>query len=79
MIFFTGDLVNNHAWELKGWDLVLNKLIAKKGKYSVLGNHDYGDYSEWESNKAKKSNHELIKYFYERIGFKLLLNESHHC
>ena len=76
LIFFTGDLVNNHAWELKGWDLVLNKLIANKGKYSVLGNHDYGDYSEWESNKAKRSNHELIKYFHERIGFKLLLNES---
>ena len=76
LIFFTGDLVNNHAWELKGWDLVLNKLIANKGKYSVLGNHDYGDYSEWGSNKAKRSNHELIKYFHERIGFKLLLNES---
>ncbi len=76
LIFFTGDLVNNHAWELKGWDLVLNKLKASKGKYSVLGNHDYGDYSEWESNKSKRSNHELIKYFHERIGFKLLLNES---
>jgi len=76
LIFFTGDLVNNHAWELKGWDLVLNKLIAKKGKYSVLGNHDYGDYSEWQSIKAKRSNHELIKYFYEKIDFKLLVNES---
>ncbi len=76
LIFFTGDLVNNHAWELKGWDLVLNKLIAKKGKYSVLGNHDYGDYSQWGSIKAKRSNHELIKYFYEKIDFKLLVNES---
>ena len=76
LIFFTGDLVNNHAWELKGWDVVLNKLIAKKGKYSVLGNHDYGDYSEWKSIKAKRSNRELIKYFYEKIDFKLLVNES---
>ena len=76
LIFFTGDLVNNHAWELKGWDLVLNKLTAKKGKYSVLGNHDYGDYSQWGSIKAKRSNHELIKYFYEKIDFKLLVNES---
>ena len=76
LIFFTGDLVNNHAWELKGWDLVLNKLIAKKGKYSVLGNHDYGDYSEWKSIKAKRSNRELIKYFYKKIDFKLLVNES---
>jgi len=75
-IFFTGDLVNNHAWELKGWDVVLNKLKAKKGKFSVLGNHDYGDYSDWKSPKAKQSNHQLIKHFYDRIDFKLLLNEN---
>jgi len=75
-IFFTGDLVNNHAWELRGWDLILKELKAKRGKYSVLGNHDYGDYSDWESKKSKKSNHDLIKYFYEKIDFKLLLNES---
>lgn len=74
-IFFTGDLVNNHAWELKGWQKVLNKLKAKRGKYAVLGNHDYGDYGKWKSLKVKQSNFELIKYFYERINFKLLLNE----
>ena len=75
-IFFTGDLVNNHAWELKGWDNILKKLNAKKGKYAVLGNHDYGDYSEWRTKKAKKANHELIKHFYKRIDFRLLLNEA---
>ncbi len=75
-IFFTGDLVNNHAWELKGWQRVLKKLKAKRGKYAVLGNHDYGDYSKWKPLKAKQSNFELIKYFYERINFKLLLNEA---
>ena len=75
-IFFTGDLVNNHAWELKGWSSVLAKLKAAYGKYSVLGNHDYGDYSKWKSKKAKQSNFELIKHFYDKIGFKLLLNES---
>ncbi len=75
-IFFTGDLVNNYAWELKGWHKVLNKLKANIGKYAVLGNHDYGDYSEWNSVKSKQSNFELIKYFYKKIDFKLLLNES---
>jgi len=75
-IFFTGDLVNNHAWELKGWQRVLNKLEAKRGKYAVLGNHDYGDYSQWKSLKAKQSNFGLIKYFFKRINFKLLLNEA---
>lgn len=75
-IFFTGDLVNNFAWELKGWSTVLKKLKAKTGKFAVLGNHDYGDYSKWKSPEAKQSNHESIKYFYKKIGFKLLLNDA---
>jgi len=76
LIFFTGDLVNNFAWELKGWGKVLEKLEAKKGKFAVLGNHDYGDYSSWETPELKKSNFESIKYFYKKINFKLLLNEG---
>jgi len=78
LILFTGDLVNNYAWELKGWDKVFNKLIAKRGKYAVLGNHDYGDYSEWPSAKAKKENFETLKQFFKDIEFKLLLNTSEH-
>ncbi len=76
LIFFTGDLVNNFAWELKGWGEVLDKLIAKKGKFAVLGNHDYGDYSSWTTPELKKSNFESIKYFYKKIDFRLLLNEG---
>jgi len=76
LILFTGDLVNNFAWELKGWGKVLDKLKAKLGKYAVLGNHDYGDYSSWENKDLKKRNFESIKYFYKKINFKLLLNEG---
>lgn len=75
-LFFTGDLVNNYAWELKGWQSTFNQLSAKKGKYAVLGNHDYGDYSEWDSPEAKKENFDAIKNFYKEIGFKLLLNKA---
>lgn len=75
-IFFTGDLVNNYAWELRGWEIVLKKMSAKNGKYSVLGNHDYGDYGQWESSEEKQVNFESIKDFYKKIGFKLLLNEA---
>lgn len=75
-IFFTGDLVNNFAWELNGWEPTLKQLSAKKGKFSVLGNHDYGDYSSWESAKEKEDNFEAIKKFYADIDFKLLLNDS---
>jgi len=76
IIFFTGDLVNNYSWELRGWDQVLKKLSAKIGKYAVLGNHDYGDYSTWESKTAKKENFEAIKNFFTTIDFQLLLNQA---
>ena len=76
IILFTGDLVNNYAWELKGWDKTLGELTARIGKFSVLGNHDYGDYSQWKSPEDKELNFELINNFYQKIGFKLLKNES---
>ena len=75
-IFFSGDLVNNFAWELKGWSEVLQKLEAKHGKFAVLGNHDYGDYSSWKTEDLKRKNFESIKYFYKKTDFRLLLNES---
>lgn len=75
-IMITGDLVNNFAWELRGWAPIFKQLQAKKGKFAVLGNHDYGDYSQWESPEAKQENFEAIKQFYIDIDFKILLNES---
>ena len=75
-IFFTGDLVNNYAWELNGWEPVFKQLKAKKGKFAVLGNHDYGDYSNWGSEEEKKANFNAIKTFYQNIGFTLLCNEA---
>lgn len=76
VICFTGDLVNNFAWELRGWEKVLKQLSATKGKFAVLGNHDYGDYSQWDTPEAKQANFNAIKQFYRNIDFKLLINES---
>ncbi|MCF4101145.1 metallophosphoesterase [Gillisia sp. M10.2A] len=76
LIFFTGDLVNNYAWELKGWEKILGKLKAKHGKYSILGNHDYGDYSHWETTQSKEENFNILKEFHKDTGFKLLLNDA---
>jgi predicted MPP superfamily phosphohydrolase len=76
LVFFTGDLVNNYAWELRGWEPVLEEISAKLGKFSVLGNHDYGDYTTWETPEAKEENFELVKKFHKNIGFSLLLNEG---
>jgi len=76
IILFTGDLVNNFAEETEGWAPVLSKMNASMGKYSILGNHDYGDYSHWPSAEAKAKNLKGIKDFHKDAGFKLLLNET---
>ncbi len=76
VILFTGDMVNNEAKEMKPYIEVFNKLKAKDGLFSVLGNHDYGDYIRWESDEAKAQNLQDLKQIQKEIGFDLLLNES---
>ena len=76
VILFTGDLVNNKATEMMPWLDTFSKLKAKDGKFSVLGNHDYGDYVDWESEQAKHDNLVELKQIQKQIGFDLLLNES---
>lgn len=75
IIVFTGDIVNNYASETKGWAPYFRLMKTKDGKYAILGNHDYGDYSEWESDEEKKANLEEIKNAIRSFGFKLLLDE----
>jgi hypothetical protein len=76
LILFTGDLVNNFYEELNGWILIFAKLKAKYGKFSILGNHDYGDYFVWANNKEKEENLYNLKRAHEEMGFQLLLNET---
>jgi uncharacterized protein len=76
LILFTGDIVNTHAKEMHPWIDAFNKIKKHEfGKYSVLGNHDYGEYVDWPSAKAKLENFNDIKSLYGQIGFNLLLNE----
>tara|TARA_B110000003_G_scaffold230767_1_gene233058 strand:- start:193236 stop:194468 length:1233 start_codon:yes stop_codon:yes gene_type:complete len=81
LIFFTGDLVNNHADEAYPFIDTLSKLKAKYGKFSVLGNHDYADYigldlSTEEGRNAWQKNHNEIIDIHQKFGFDLLLNEN---
>ena len=76
VVFFTGDLVNNRAEEILPWIQTFKKINAKHGVYSILGNHDYGDYSPWESPEAKKKNMEDLKKAQKKMSWDLLLNES---
>ncbi len=76
LMVFTGDLVNNKATEMDHWIEAFAKLKAPFGKFSILGNHDYGDYVPWPSQEAKMQNLQDVKDLHPKIGFKLLLNES---
>jgi uncharacterized protein len=76
MIFFTGDLVNNEANEVKEYMDVFSKLRAPLGVYSVTGNHDYGDYKNWSSKEAKQQNFKDLMEAHKLLGFDLLMNEN---
>lgn len=75
LILFTGDLVNNVADEMDDYMDVFNKLSAPLGVYSTLGNHDYGDYVQWDSAEEKKANLEKLKQVHATLGWRLLMNE----
>lgn len=75
LILFTGDLVNNKAEEMHNYMDVFNQLKAPMGVYSTLGNHDYGDYEQWESLTKKVENLERLKQIHGELGWKLLMNE----
>lgn len=75
VIIFTGDLVNRNAAELEPFVKVLSRLKAPDGVYSVLGNHDYGMYQEWDSEKDKLENNSRLATLQKQMGWKLLNNE----
>ena len=76
LILFTGDIVNTHATEMHPWIEVFNRIQPHEfGKFSVLGNHDYGEYVDWQTQKEKNDNFAEIKDLHRQIGFQLMLNE----
>jgi predicted MPP superfamily phosphohydrolase len=76
LILFTGDLVNNYSNELKGWDSIFQGITSNKNSYSILGNHDYGNYSDWKRETDKVDNFKSITESHKEFGFRLLRNEN---
>lgn len=77
VVLFTGDLINNFASELDGFIELLGRINSRYGKFSVLGNHDYGDYFQWSSKEAKEKNMADLLEAKKKMGFKLLNNSSY--
>lgn len=75
LFVFTGDLVNNQASEIEPWIDHFKQIEAKVGKFSILGNHDYGDYMAWNSVDDKINNLQKLIEHHHDIGFRLLLDE----
>ena len=75
VILFTGDMVNNKTDEMRSWKTLFSSLKARDGVFSVLGNHDYGDYMDWDSKEAKTRNLSDLLELQKEMGWDLLLNE----
>ena len=75
VILFTGDLVNNKASEMAPWADLFSTLKAPDGVFSILGNHDYGDYYNWDTEEERVQNLEDLKILQREMGFDLLMNE----
>jgi len=76
LILFTGDIVNNYHQEIDGFEDQLKALKAGSGKFAILGNHDYGDYTDWDFPEDKARNLEIIIRKIRTSGFQLLRNQS---
>lgn len=76
VVLFTGDMVNNYADEFKPFIPLFKSIKAKDGKFSILGNHDYGDYGVWNSREEKAQNIPTLKNYQAEAGFKMLRNEN---
>ncbi|MCC9136747.1 metallophosphoesterase [Pontibacter silvestris] len=76
LVFFTGDLVNNMAVEVQEHIDTLKEIKAKTAVFSVLGNHDYGDYVSWESPEVKRQNLKTLIESHSRMGWQILMNEN---
>jgi predicted MPP superfamily phosphohydrolase len=75
IVFFTGDLVNSLASEMEPFMEMFSRINAPLGVYSVLGNHDYGDYHKWDDPVAKDQNFDRMKEIHKQMGWNLLMNE----
>ena len=75
LFVFTGDLVNNAATEIEPYIPIFSVIKADYGKFSILGNHDYGDYAKWPTEQAKIDNLDRLKKNHAELGFRLLLDE----
>jgi predicted MPP superfamily phosphohydrolase len=75
-VMFTGDLVSFTTDEVYPFEAALKQMSAKDGIFAILGNHDYGEYTRWNSQEDKDLNDKELLRFYDRIGWHMLRNQN---
>lgn len=76
LILFTGDMVNNQSSEFKPFISLFSSIQSKDGKFSILGNHDYGLYNSWNSDSEKENDLSKLIEYQAKAGFRVLRNEN---
>ncbi|MCM1152716.1 MAG: metallophosphoesterase [Muribaculum sp.] len=76
LIVFTGDIVNRETSEILPFVNTLSRLRAKDGVYSILGNHDYGDYITWQFPEQRIANNKRLAEIQAKMGWTLLNNKN---
>ena len=76
IFLFTGDLVNNFSEETQGWNESFKSLIGEKKCFSILGNHDYGNYTDWKDSNEKSMNFNRIINAHQNLGMRILNNQN---
>lgn len=74
LIVFTGDLQNTQPQDIYRHLDVLSSLKAKDGVYTILGNHDYGDYIAGNTARKVANCRETIS-LERQMGWTMLQNE----
>lgn len=73
-VLFTGDIVNRHSSELEPFVSTLAGIAAPDSVWSIMGNHDYADYSEWPTYEAKLADISNLRRMQAEMGWHLLDN-----
>lgn len=76
LVCFTGDLVNRTATEVIPYQDILSDITARDGVFSIMGNHDYGDYVRWHEPQEKEENIDFLHALEAGLGWTLLDNSS---
>jgi len=76
VVVFTGDIVNRHSHELRPFTGILSRIQAPMGVFSIMGNHDYGEYYRWPDENARLADTDTLRAMQTHMGWHMLDNTT---